>query len=166
MTEVQNRFFSKLNALSSGERAALRREAGKPIYEADAKAVTTFYACLPHEVPDWAENRWYAVACLRCIWDAGKTSDTPFEQVLGRLIKNKTLTGSIKHRIDLLLDTEWDDDGYLEEKLARMVKLVRQKSERATFDFSALLDDLLHWNADKQYVQRKWAKAIYGTNDD
>ena len=27
----------------------------------------------------------------------------------------------------------------------------------------ALLDDLLGWNSDKQYVQRKWAKAIFST---
>ena len=35
MTEIQQRFFDQLNKLGTGERAALRREAGIPIQQAD-----------------------------------------------------------------------------------------------------------------------------------
>lgn len=52
-------------------------------------------------------------------------------------------------------------------KLARLVKLIRQKSDRAKPDFEALLEDLIYWNAENQSVQRKWARAIFsGFRDD
>jgi CRISPR type I-E-associated protein CasB/Cse2 len=53
---------------------------------------------------------------------------------------------------------------YMLTKLTRMVKLIRQKSDRTAVDFSAMLDDLIRWNNENQYVQRKWASAIF-TNE-
>ena len=161
MTEAQEKFFSKLDSFGTGERAALRREAGVMLRQADGHAVTAFYSCLPSNVQTWQEERWFAVACLRCLWDAGDEGGRPFELVVADLIRSGELSDSTKHRVELLLDTEWDEDGYMLTKLARLLKLVRQKSDRATLDFAALLDDLLGWNSDKQYVQRKWAKAIF-----
>jgi CRISPR type I-E-associated protein CasB/Cse2 len=49
-------------------------------------------------------------------------------------------------------------------KLARLVKLVKQKSGGTIIDFSGLLDDLIRWNFDTQPVQRKWARMIF-TNE-
>lgn len=161
MTEAQGRFFSRLNSLGTGERAALRREAGVMLRQADGRAVTAFYNCLPSTVQTWQEDCWFAVACLRCLWDAGDEGGKPFEQVTADLIHSGELSDSSKHRVELLLDTEWGEDGYMLTKLARLLELVRQKSDRAKLDFAALLDDLLGWNSDKQYVQRKWAKAIF-----
>ena len=153
--------FQRLNELNTGDRAALRREAGVMLRQADGPAVTAFYSCLPATVQTWQEERWFAIACLRCLWDASEESGRPFEQVVADLIRSGELSDSTKHRVELLLDTEWDEDGYMLTKLARLLKLVRQKSDRARLDFSALLDDLLGWNSDKQYVQRKWARAIF-----
>ena len=161
MTEVQERFFSRLNSLGTGERAALRREAGVMLRQADGPAITVFYSCLPAAVQTWQEDRWFAVACLSCLWDAGIEGGKPFEQVIADLLRSGELSDSTKHRVELLLDTEWDEDGYMLTKLVRLLKLVRQKSDRTQLDFAALLDDLLGWNNDKQYVQRKWAKAIF-----
>ena len=165
MTEGQEKFFLRLNSLGTGERAALRREAGTMLLQADGPAITVFYSCLPAAVQTWQEDRWFAVACLRCLWDAGDEGGKPFEQVIAELVRSDELSDSTKHRVELLLDTEWDEDGYMLTKLARLLKLVRQKSDRAQLDFEALLDDLLGWNNDKQYVQRKWAKAIFSTVD-
>lgn len=163
MTEEQKLFFARIDALGTGERAALRREAGNLLRRADSKAITTFYACLPPKVEPWAEDRWFAVACIRCLWNAGESSERPFEQIVAGLIRKGELSESTKHRVELLLDTNWDADGYMLMKLVRLTKLVRQKSDRAIFDFSSLLEDLLGWNAESQYVQRKWAKAIFST---
>ena len=163
MTEEQKLFFSKINALGTGERAALRREAGKLLHQADGKAITAFYACLPTKVKPWLEDQWFAAACLRCLWDPGEAQGEPLEQVIADLIRREELSESTKHRVELLIDTRWDSDGYLLTKLTRLIKLIWQKSDRVMVDFSALLDDLTGWNADSQYVQRKWARAIFST---
>ena len=165
MTEIQKRFFLRLNSLNPGERAALRRETGTMLRQADGTATTVFYRCLPVSVETWQEDRWFAVACQRCLWDAGEEAGRPFEQIIADLIRSGELSDSTKHRIELLLDTRWDTDGYMLTKLARLLVLVRQKSNRVQIDFAALLDDLLSWNSDKQFVQRKWAKTIFSTDN-
>lgn len=164
MTEAQERFFSRLNSLGTGERAALRREAGVMIRQADSPAITAFYRCLPPSVAQ-QEDRWFAVACLRCLWATGDDDGRPLEQVIADLVLSGELSESTRHRVELLLDTEWDVDGYMLTKLARLLKLVCQKSDRTIIDFPALLDDLLGWNSDRQYVQRKWAKAIFSNDN-
>ena len=80
------------------------------------------------------------------------------------MIKDRDLSESTGHRAEVLLDTAWDEDGYMLTKLTRLVKLIRQKSDGEPVDFEVLLEDLIGWNSEKQYVQRKWARAIF-TND-
>ena len=166
MTEQQQYFFDRLNSLGSGERAALRREAGSLLRQADGKAITAFYRCLPPAVKVWQEDRWFAVACLRCLWDAGEEGGTPLEQLISSLIFSEDLSSSTEHRVELLLDTAWDTDGYLLTKLTRLVKLIRQKSDRAQIDFAALLEDLLAWDSSAQYVQMRWARSIFSNVND
>lgn len=161
MTESQQRFFSRLDRLGSGERAALRREAGTMLQAADGKALGVFYRCLPPGVDRWQEEKWFAVASLHCLWDAGGGEGTPLEQNIARLISRGELSASTTHRVEILLDTAWDADGYMLTKLSRLVKLIRQKSDRQRIDFGSLLDDLVYWNRDTQSVQRKWARAIF-----
>lgn len=161
MTETQAKFFAKINTLGTGERAALRREAGKTLRQADGHAVTTFYRCLPAEVREWDEEKWFAIACLRCLWDPGEENRKPMEQVIGDLIRMDDISDSTCHRVEILLDTDWDADGYLLAKLSRLLKLIRQRSDRTQIDFSVLLDDLLRWNSETQMVQRKWARAVF-----
>ena len=164
MTEKYDSFLVRLNSLGSGDRAALKRAVGTMLSEADGKAVAAFYRCLPHGIPQRQEDRWFAVACLRCLWDAETAGGEPLEQIIGRMMKNEELSGSTGHRAEVLLDTAWDEDGYMLTKLTRLVKLIRQKSDRAPIDFADLLGDLIGWNAENQFVQRKWARAIF-TND-
>ena len=164
MTETQEQFFSRINSLDTGRRAALRRSAGLPLRQADGKAVTAFYSCLPTGIDSRQEDRWFFVACLRCLWDAGQEGGQPLEQIIADLLRKDELSDSTRHRVELLLDTEWDNDGYLMTKLTRLVKLVRQKSDRTQIDFSLLLDDLLRWNSDWQTVQRKWARTVFSSN--
>lgn len=165
MTDNQQQFFSRLNNLGNGERAALRREAGIRLQDADSAALTAFYRCLPFAVDTYQEGKWFAVACLRCLWEAGEAEGQPLEQIVAALIQSGELSASAAHRVEILLDTSWDSDGYMLSKLSRLVKLVRQKSDRKRIDFSALLDDLIRWNSEAQTVQRKWARAIFSGNN-
>ena len=166
MTDIQARFFDQINALGTGNRAALRREAGNMLQQADGRAITVFYRCVPSGVKTWEEDRWFAVACLRCLWDAGNETGKPMEQLIADLLRREELSDSTRHRIEILLDTDWDADGYFLAKLARLVKLIRQKSDRANIDFAVLLEDLLRWNGETQAIQRKWARTVFAQNND
>lgn len=164
MREDHHSFFLRLKLLGGGDRAALKRAAGTMLTEADGKAITAFYRCLPPQTPQWQEDRWFAAACLRCLWDAEAEGGEPFEQIIGRMIASEELSDSTRHRVEVLLDTVWDDDGYMLTKLTRLVKLIRQKSDRAAIAFPALLEDLIYWNAENQSVQRKWARSIFAND--
>lgn len=157
-------FLNRLKLLGNGDRAALKRAAGTMLAEADGKAVAAFYRCLPFGTPRWQEDRWFAVACLRCLWDADIQGGQPFEKIVGRMLWEEKLSESTGHRVEVLLDTAWDEEGYMLTKLTRLIKLIRQKSDREPVDFVALLEDLIFWNAENQSVQRRWARAIF-TNE-
>ncbi len=164
MNEQYTTFLFRLSVLGNGDRAALKRSAGIMLAEADGKAITAFYRCLPPEIPQWQESRWFSVACLRCLWDKEVEKGDPLEKIVGRMVVAKELSDSTLHRMEALLDTDWDNDGYMLIKLTRMIKLIRQKSDRAPIDFSDLLEDLIYWNGENQSVRRKWARAVF-TND-
>ena len=164
MTTSICQFFNRICEQGNGDRAALKRAAGIMLAEADGKAVAAFYRCLPFGIPQWQEERWFAVACLRCLWDTEADGGAPFERIVGNMLKDEKLSDSTGHRVEVLLDTAWDKDGYMLTKLTRLIKLVRQKSDGEPVDFEVLLEDLIGWNSEKQYVQRKWARAIF-TND-
>ncbi|MGI6357081.1 MAG: type I-E CRISPR-associated protein Cse2/CasB [Bacillota bacterium] len=68
---------------------------------------------------------------------------------------------SFDKRVNSLLDCHWDDnDGYLQTKLCRISKQMRQKDLLP--DFRGLLLDLVGWNDPQRRVQRRWARAYYG----
>lgn len=159
----QAAFFEALDRLSIGERAVLRRAAGQTLREADAHAMAAFYRCLPRDnsVNRFCEDRWFAAACFHCLWDGGSGPRLPLERIMREL---KEKSDSMEHRLSSLLDLSWEEDGYLLTKLSRIVKMARQQGYCA--DCDSLLEDLLHWNSDTQYVQRKWARELYYRKDE
>lgn len=160
MNERGMAFFARLDALGTGERAALKRAVGTMLAEADGKALTVFYRCLPASVPEWEADRWFAAGCIACLWSPEEQGSTPVEEMIRTLLKNGDLSDSTEHRVETLIDTPWDQDGFMLTKLCRLVKLVKQKSG-VKVDCAALLQDLLEWNWESQKVQRKWARAIF-----
>lgn len=153
--ELRNAFFERLDKLSSGSRAALKRAAGTMLSEADGRALSAFFQCLPYGVSPLEESRWFAAGCFHCLWKTG--SDTvPIEQAL-RCMKEEF--DSLQSRVAALFDQHWNADGYLLVKLSRIIKMARQKGY--CIDCAALLEDLLSWNNDSQTVQRRWARAMY-----
>ena len=152
-------FFEWLDNLPRGDRTALRREAGTLLEQADAQAVRIFYQCLPADVPPWQEGRAFAAACIHCLWEPGARDRQPLEQIFFRLGQDQTISESMGHRLETLLDLPWDEDGFLLTKLVRLIQMVRAKGYAV--DCERLLNDLLYWNGEKQTVQRRWAKALY-----
>lgn len=152
-------FFRKIDALPKGDRVSLKREAGTMLSQANGRAIRVFYQCLPYSVPQWQEERAFAAACLHCLWDADEARRQPMEQVFYQLGRNQNVSESVGHRVEVLLDLPWDEDGFLLTKLSRMVQLA--KSKGYAVDCRKLLEDLLYWNGEKQTIQRKWARALY-----
>mgnify|MGYP002590074595 CR=1 FL=1 len=148
-------FFAALGSCSTGERAALRRNCGAMIAEADGQAVMTFYRCLPPDVPRWQENHWFAAACFSCLWDAGQQG-MPMENAIYIL---RSASDSFEHRLVTLLDMRWEADGFLLRKLCRIIKMAKGKGLQINCE--TLLEDLLFWNSSNQGIQRKWARAMY-----
>ena len=96
-------FFQKLKCLETGDRAAMRRAAGEMLKEADGKAITVFYRCLPFGVPQWQEDRWFATACLSCLWDTESDIGEPIEKIVSKLILDESLSNSMQHKVEILL---------------------------------------------------------------
>lgn len=157
---IYRSFMERVDALSTGDRVALKRSAGVMLSEADGKAIAAFYRCVTPAIPQWQEDRWFAVACVKCLWDPPEGAGEPVENVLAKLFRSLELSDSVQHRVSGLLDTPWDQDGYMLTKLCRLMKMLRQKTAEA-LDFAGLLEDLIYWNNENQSVQRKWARAIF-----
>lgn len=153
-------FLERLSALSTGERAVLKRSAGKMLREADGRAIAAFYKCYPPG-SERTQGKWFAAACIYCMWDRSKETveAKPLPDILSSLRKEEALSESMQHRLTSLLDLKWDDDGYLLTKLVRIIKMVKAKGYAV--DCEALLKDLFGWDADDQYVQRRWARHFY-----
>ena len=83
--EVIKTFFERLDELNSGDRAALRREAGVILKDAKGQAIRTFYQCLPYAVPQWQEEYFFAAACLHCLWGADEQNRAGVMQILYEL---------------------------------------------------------------------------------
>lgn len=147
------KFFENLSNLSTGEKAALRRNAGIMLNDADGNAIIAFYKCLPYE-EKCKESVWFAVACIYCL---SKDHGTVGIEECFAIMKNDS--DSIRNRLAGLLDMKWDDDGFFISKLSRMVKMTLQKGY--LFDCEALLKDLLYWEHPDRFVQKKWAKALF-----
>lgn len=157
-------FLKQVDSLGPGSRVALKRSAGIMLSQADAKAIAAFYRCISPAVPQWQEDRWFAVACIKCLWEPAVGPGEPVEDALAKLTRSAELSDSMQHRIEGLLDTAWDQDGYMLTKLCRLMKMLRQKN-LVELDFSALLGDMIYWNNENQSVQRKWARAIFSDAD-
>lgn len=163
-TTIRKNFFANLNRLPTGQRVALKRSAGTMLFQADAKALAAFYRALPPGVPQNQEPQWFAAACFACLWDPAEGVGKPMEQLLAEQIRSDVLSESTQHRVEVLMDMDWNPDGYFLTKLSRIVKMLKQKATEP-INATALLEDLLNWNNENQKVQRKWASAIFSPKE-
>lgn len=105
MKEVDwSSFFQRLDTLPRGERASLKREAGTMLSQADGQAMRVFFQCLPFSIPQWQEERAFAAACLYCLWDTDEKRRQPLEQIFYQLGRDKEMSESTGHRLEMLLD--------------------------------------------------------------
>ena len=160
-------WMERLKKCSTGERAALRRCAGKTLGEADAFALSVFYKLLPYGTPEWKHNRFFIVMCCSCLWKPEEQRNPkPIEDCLRIFAKRQNGDG-FNARIRNLMDTRWDDaDGYMAVKLARILKQIKNGDSTLYPDFDGLARDLFSWNRDDRLVQRRWAETLFSIYND
>lgn len=153
--------MDRLMALSIGERAALKREAGKCLAEADAEALTVFFRIVPRGLKIWEQECWFSVATIACLWKLNEADAAgEFPSLLGRYAAGGRTEG-VEKKLQALLDARWDNDGYFSGKLSRLARMLKSKMPYRMPDFDRLWADLKHWNSDKRFVQIRWVQLFY-----
>ena len=133
-----------LAKLDAGELSALRRSAGKMVEGASMDALRAFYK-----------------ACGYCDPKRDVVKVRPMAECLRAMIaQDANATASMQHRIDMLLETSWDRDGFLLGKMLNQVKLLKSKTDLKP-DFQMLAVDLRMWNDTGHRVQREWLRILY-----
>ncbi len=145
--------FQRLAKLDPGNRARLKRSAGKSLGEA-RDALGLFYALLPRNVPVQQEEMYFLVSTLYPLADGGGAGDLGAALLRARLSKNAP---GLDRRVEFLLDA---DDIQLPFRLRQAVQFLR--SNRIRVNWSSLLQDLLYWSHPDRFVQRRWARSYFG----
>lgn len=146
-----------INKLTTGQQAALRREAGKRMSEADAASLQAFYSAMPPDTPPYGQERLYAVMCIMCLW---KPEERKAPLPFAKCLKMMQHTESADGRLRALLDTDYqEDDGFLIGKLARLAKQIHSSQKQLYPDCEQLYSDLLKWNYSDRKVQRRWMET-------
>jgi CRISPR system Cascade subunit CasB len=152
----QQVFIANLERLNPGEKARLKRNAGRTIGEA-RNATGLFYRLLPREVINFEnQHEWYfLVATLYPL--AGSSNDRSLGATL-RAIRNQENQAALDRRMNVLLES---DARQLPFRLRQMIRLI--ESHRRGVNWEVLLTDLLAWNRPGRSVQKRWAMHYYGS---
>lgn len=153
--------LTRLRHLSSGEIAALRRMAGKPLSEADGSALEAMFKLLPGDAKASDHAKWMAVFSLICLWHPEQASLAGSMAEMMRRYKLKHETGGMDAKMRMMLDSRWDEDGFFVSKMARIARMLRAENRLAMPDPDRLFADLKAWNYDKRTVQIRWAEEYY-----
>lgn len=106
----------------------------------------------------WKRTVFYLVAGLWAFHGGGHGQGKKFTSACKEHYLKKDKSSSFEKRFIALLDA---DEGQLPHRLRQMIALLKDYS----FDFGALLNDLLWWSHPDRWVQIKWAKEFYKDAD-
>lgn len=152
-------FIESLARLDTGEKARLRRDAGKTL--AECQNIGLFYRLLPYGVATGKEEIYFLVATLYPLLADGGNGN--FGTVLRQVRdpdakKNKGLN----RRVEILLDSDTDQIRF---RLRQAVRFIRSHNSKITVNWARLLDDLLRWDIPARYVQQEWARDYFGLSE-
>jgi len=147
------KFISNLAALDTGEKAQLKRDAGKDLTE--ARSLGLFYRLLPFGTTIEKENAYFLVATLYPIAEPAKSGCLGDALFRVRDLDPKKNKG-LNQRIKILLDS---DMSQLVFRLRQTIRFL--KSQRVPVNWHELTEDILNWNSPYRSVQKKWARAYF-----
>jgi len=143
-------FIKNLEKLERGDRAILRRHAGKTVEEASGEVLRIFFRALPATVVREEYGEYFLIATLfplaeNAKW--GNLGDSLYKSRDGREVPG------IDRRVERLLSANKGQVGLM---VRRAIQFVSSKG--VSVNWIQLLDDLLAWEAD---VKVQWAKAYF-----
>jgi CRISPR system Cascade subunit CasB len=155
VTETKiSQFVARLEDLDPGDRARLKRNAGRTL--ADARDATgLFYRILLPDTPPYLEEVYFLVATLFPLADGKGVGN--LGAALRRAQNDKNRKG-LDRRVEILLDA---DLSQLPFRLRQAIHFLQ--SNRVRVNWVGLLEDLLHWNHPDRFVQQSWARSYYTT---
>ena len=145
-------FCGRLSRLEAGERARLKRNAGRTLAES-RDVLGLFFRLLPPSVPWYQEETYFLVATLFPLVEGGGEGN------LGTSLhhaRDKKYAQGLDRRVEILLDA---DKEQLSFRLRQSVRFL--ESRRIRVNWPQLLQDLLAWDSPKRYVQEQWARAYF-----
>jgi len=145
------RFVEHLNGLDRGALAALRRSlAFEPGNHVPAFPYVEPFA--PGE--GWSRTVHYLVAGLFALQPEGAGEGSLGQAVADVYMRRQS--ASTEARFLALLDA---DPEQLPHRLRQMIALI--KSDGVAVNWAQVFGDLMGWNHESRYVQRKWAREFY-----
>jgi CRISPR system Cascade subunit CasB len=147
-------FIARLEKTDAGDRARLKRNAGKTIAEAH-EAMGLFYGLLPPGVSHYQEEVYFLVATLFPLAEGGGKGDFGNHLVIAQNSKNSK---GLDRRVEILLDADLNQ---LHFRLRQSVHFLQ--SCRVHVNWVQLLDDLLQWNHPDRFIQQRWARSYFGS---
>ncbi len=148
-------FLNKLTSLDAGEKARLRRDAGKPLSEGHSLGL--FYRLLPYGVSEWQEEAYFLVATLYPLAKSGDKGN--FGAALRKARDpDKKKNRGLDRRVEILLDA---DTAQLPFRLRQAVRFIKSRNPETLVNWQQLLQDLLQWNSPSRWVQARWARSYF-----
>jgi len=145
------RFMERLAELNPGDRARLKRNAGRTL--AGARNASMFYRLVPLGLEDYELDTYFLVATLYPLAEAGGGGN------LGtalRRAQSKSNKAGLDRRVEILLDA---DKAQLPFRLRQAIRFLQ--SNRVKVNWPQLLSDLLWWNTPGRKVQQCWARSYF-----
>ena len=145
-------FCERLEQLDAGERARLKRNAGRTLAESH-NVLGLFFRILPHNVPRHQEEIYFLVATLFPLAESGGEGN------LGHALyraRDKKYAQGLDRRVEVLLDADREQ---LPFRLRQAIRFL--DSKRVAVNWPRLLKDLLAWGHPKRYVQENWARDYF-----
>jgi len=146
------RFLQSLAKLNTGERARLKRCAGRRLAEAP-EVLGLFYRVLPPGVGAASEDTYFLTATLFPFADG--TAEGNLGDSLRRARDDRNRSG-LDRRVERILDA---DESQLAFLLRQSVRYLGAR--QVALNWHALLDDLLGWSYPSRSVQKRWARAYF-----
>ena len=146
-------FLGKLKDLGSGEKARLKRCAGRTLTEARQEALGVFFRVLPPDIPPYQYETFFLVATLYPVAEEGGSGNLGDSLRLCRIPNNEK---SLDRRMEILLDS---DEGQIPYRLRQVVHLFQ--TNRIRINWPQLLEDLLKWTHPDHFIQRRWAQSYF-----
>jgi CRISPR system Cascade subunit CasB len=149
-------FCRALSRLDDGERAQLKRCAGKSLEQVSSKALRLFYRALPEGIECSRDiEAYFLLATLYPLAESAKTGDLgdSMRRIRPRRDENAQ---SLDRRMQILLDADWPRLPFL---LRQAIRLLDDKGSK--INWPQLLNDLLWWEHEKRGVQLRWARSYF-----